>query len=90
MSAVAKTGGIAIQHCAQIAIDEINQARGLLGRKLELIPKDHQGNSARGLVNINEFADQEDILAILSGVHSSVVLKELPVIHQHKLIFLDP
>jgi branched-chain amino acid transport system substrate-binding protein len=90
MSAVAKAGGIAIQRGAEIAINEINQTGGLLGRKLELIIKDHRGNPARGLVNISEFADQEDLLAILGGVHTSVVLKELPVIHQHKLIFLDP
>ncbi len=90
MSAVAQAGGTAIKRGAEIAIDEINQAGGVLGYKLALIVKDHRGNPARGITNINEFAKQENLVAILGGVHTPVVLKELPAIHQHKLIFLDP
>lgn len=90
MSAVAQTGGIAIQRGAEIAITEINASGGVLGKHLELIVKDHRGNPARGIANIHAFAKQEDLLAVLGGVHTPVALKELPAIHEHKIIYLDP
>tara|TARA_R110002072_G_scaffold1130_9_gene9417 strand:- start:4925 stop:6094 length:1170 start_codon:yes stop_codon:yes gene_type:complete len=90
MSAVAKTGGIAISRGAQIAIDEINQQGGLLGKELALIVKDHRGNPARGMDNLLTLAKQPNLLAVLGGVHTPVALRELPIIHQHNLIYLGP
>ncbi|MDX1453348.1 MAG: ABC transporter substrate-binding protein [Oleiphilaceae bacterium] len=90
MSAVAKEGGEAIRRGALIAIDEINTNGGILGRPLELVVKDHRGNPARGIVNIQQFAKLKDLVAVIGGVHTPVVLKELPVIHENSIIYLDP
>ena len=90
MSAVAKEGGIAIKRGALIAINEINNAGGVLDRPLELITKDHRGNPARGVANIKSFSKQKDLVAVLGGVHTPVALKELPIIHEHQIIYLDP
>ena len=90
MSAVAKTGGLAIYRGAQIAIEEINKQGGLLGKQLELIVKDHRGNPARGIDNIESLAKQDNLLAVLGGVHTPVAIQELPLIHHHKLIYLGP
>lgn len=90
MSAVAKEGGEAIQRGALIAIDDINAQGGVLGRPLQLVVKDHRGNPARGIANMQQFAKLTDLVAVLGGVHTPVALKELPVIHEHKLIYLDP
>jgi branched-chain amino acid transport system substrate-binding protein len=90
MSAVAIEGGIAIKRGAQIAIDEINAAGGVLGRKLKLEVRDHRGNPARGLANINYFGGKDDVVAVLGGVHTPVALHELEAIHQHKMIYLGP
>ncbi len=90
LSAVAAEGGIAIQRGAEIAIDEINQAGGVLGRKLLLESRDHRGNPARGLKNIQRFAKKDNVVAVLGGVHTPVALHELPAIHEHKMIYLGP
>lgn len=90
MSAVAVEGGFAIQRGAQIAIDEINAAGGVLGRPLALKVRDHRGNPARGLANINYFAKDPNVVAVLGGVHTPVALHELPAIHQQQLIYLGP
>jgi branched-chain amino acid transport system substrate-binding protein len=90
MSAVAKEGGIAIQRGALIAINEINQAGGVLGRELTLQVRDHRGNPARGIANIKYFGKQDNVVAVLGGVHTPVALQELPFIHENKLIYLDP
>ncbi|MGK0249727.1 MAG: branched-chain amino acid transport system substrate-binding protein [Oleispira sp.] len=90
MSAGAKEGGIAIRRGAMIAIEEINNAGGVLNRPLELIIKDHHGNPARGMANIKALSKQSDLVAVLGGVHTPVALKELPIIHNNKMIYLVP
>ncbi|EWH08932.1 extracellular ligand-binding receptor [Catenovulum agarivorans DS-2] len=90
LSAVSAEGGIAIQRGAELAIDEINQQGGLLGKSLKLISKDHRGNPARGKRNIEQFAKINNLLAVLGGIHTPVAMTELPVIHKHKVIYLAP
>jgi len=90
LSAVAKAGGIAIKRGASIAIDEINAAGGVLGHTLELQTFDHRGNPARGMANINKIAALDNVIAVMGGVHTPVALQEIPLLHEHKLIYLDP
>ncbi|NRD72751.1 ABC transporter substrate-binding protein [Shewanella sp. VB17] len=90
MSASAKEGGIAIKRGALLAINEINAAGGVLNKQLKLIIKDHRGNPARGVANIHAFAKQAGLVAVIGGVHTPVALQELPAIHQHQIIYLDP
>lgn len=90
LSAVAKDGGEAIQRGALIAIDEINKKGGVLGRQLKLVSKDHRGNPARGKHNIKSFSSMPNLIAILGGVHTPVVIQELPLIHKYKIPFLVP
>lgn len=90
LSAVAAEGGVAIQRGVQIAVDEINQAGGLLGRELKIIAKDHRGNPARGVANLKQLATNNDLLAVVGGVHTPVVVTELDIIHQQNMLFLIP
>ena len=52
--------------------------------------KDHRGIPARGIDNLSDFAKLENLLAVFGGVHTPVALAELPMIHKHKIIYLDP
>ncbi|WP_255374882.1 MULTISPECIES: ABC transporter substrate-binding protein [unclassified Oleiphilus] len=90
MSSVAKTGGVAIQRGAQLAINEINERGGVLGQTLVLSVRDHKGNPARGISNLKKFSKRENLVAVLGGVHTPVVLQELETIHENKLLFLVP
>ncbi len=82
--------GYSIKRGAQIAINEINNSGGLLGKKIRLISKDHSGISARGIKNIEDFSRIKNLVAVLGGIHSPVALSELKTIHQKKMIYLDP
>lgn len=90
LSSGAAEGGLAIQRGAVIAIEELNKAGGILGRPVELISLDHRGNPARGIRNIKTLAKQDDLIAVLGGVHTPVALEELNAIHENKLIYLSP
>jgi branched-chain amino acid transport system substrate-binding protein len=90
MSSVAAQGGQAIKRGALIAMHELNEKGGVLGRKLELRVRDHRGNPARGIDNIDAFAANPDVVAVLGGVHTPVALRELPTIHRHGIPYLSP
>ncbi|WP_025899985.1 ABC transporter substrate-binding protein [Sneathiella glossodoripedis] len=90
MSSSSALAGRAIQRGAQIAIDEINEGGGILGRQLELVTRDHRGNPARGKDNILELSERENIVAVLGGLHTPVVLAELDLVHKKRLPYLIP
>jgi len=90
MSTADVESGEAIKAGALIAIAEINASGGVLGRPLALEVRDHRRNPARGVVNVRDLADQEDVVAILGGKHTPVVLAELEVIHELGIPYLVP
>lgn len=90
MSSVAAEGGNAIYRGAKIAVDEINAAGGVLNKPIELMVKDHRGNPARGARNLQAFKQESQLVAVLGGVHTPVILNELNVIHDNQMLFLVP
>lgn len=85
------TSAEAIRQGIQIAIDEINQAGGVLrGRPLKLVEKANGSLPARSLNNIKEFAAMPDLVAVYCGRFSPTVLEVLPVVHQLQIPLLDP
>jgi branched-chain amino acid transport system substrate-binding protein len=90
MSTADAESGEAIKAGALIAIAEINASGGVLGRPLALEVRDHRRNPARGVVNVRDLADQEDVVAILGGKHTPVVLAELETIHEMGIPYLVP
>jgi branched-chain amino acid transport system substrate-binding protein len=55
-------------------IDEVNDARGVLGRKFELHICDHRENSARSIDNIEDLAGIQSVVAVVGGIHTLVVM----------------
>lgn len=90
MSSGSAEAGEAIRRGTILAISEINATGGVLGRPLELMVGDHRGNPARGIDNLEEFAKREDLVAVMGGLHTPVLLAELETIHRHKLVSLVP
>lgn len=90
MSAADAESGEAIRRGALVAIHEINAAGGVLGRPLELIVRDHRRNPARGVINTKELAADPEVVAILGGKHTPVIMAELETIHQQAIPYLIP
>lgn len=73
------TSAKAIELGAKIAIDEINARGGVLGgRPLALHTKDNQGLTMRGRDNYVELTGQKDMVAVLGGKHSPVIIETIP------------
>ncbi len=90
MSSASAMAGQSIQRGALVAIDEINNRGGVLGRPLALETRDHRGSPIRGKDNIEELAKLPDLVAILGGLHTPVALEVLPLINTNHIPFLIP
>lgn len=75
-------GGAAIKYGAEIAIDEINEKGGVLGKKLRLIQYDDAGAPPRGVDNTRRIALSDKCIAILGGYHSTVGLAQVDPINE--------
>ena len=85
------TSAQAIRMGMLIAMEEVNQAGGVLGgRPLKLIERDNKSLPARSLENLKELAAQPDLVAVFGGRFSPAFLESLPLIHELKLPLLDP
>jgi branched-chain amino acid transport system substrate-binding protein len=84
------TSAQAVRNGAQVAVNEINAAGGLLGRQLEIIERDNRAVPARSLKNLRELAADPDVVAVLCARYSPVVVELLPEIHRLKMLVLDP
>ncbi|HLO74890.1 MAG TPA: ABC transporter substrate-binding protein [Magnetospirillum sp.] len=81
----------AIERGVAIAIAEINASGGVLGgRPLELVKRDNRSVPARSRENLAELAAMPDMVAVICGRFSPVVLENLELVHQLRIILLDP
>ncbi len=90
LSSGAELAGAAILRGAELAIERINAAGGLLGRPVRLVAMNHLGNQARGLENLRTLAEWPGLVAVVGGLHSIVIMHELETIHQRQIPYLVP
>ncbi|MBF0287013.1 MAG: ABC transporter substrate-binding protein [SAR324 cluster bacterium] len=76
MSSGSAQAGESIKRGILVAIEELNQDGGLLGRLLQLKVADHRGIPARGRANVKKFAANSNVVAIVGGLHTPVMLAE--------------
>ncbi|NMG02503.1 ABC transporter substrate-binding protein [Azoarcus taiwanensis] len=85
------TSAIAIRRGVKEAAREINDKGGLLGgRPLVVMALDNRSLPARGLANLRQFAATPNLLAYLCGKFSPVTLEQIPLVHDEKIILLNP
>ena len=88
---VGSTSAQAIRMGMLIAMEEVNQAGGVLGgRPLQLMERDNKSLPARALENLKELAAQPDLVAVFGGRLSPPLLESLPLVHALKLPLLVP
>ena len=90
MSGGAGQSGESIKRGLVIALEEINEAGGVLGRPVELVIRDNRGLPDRGVDNIKQLAEFDDLVAVVGGIHTPVAVAELEAIHDNQLIYLAP
>jgi len=73
-----------------LAIEEINAAGGVLGRKLELLTEDTQSKSGEPATVVNKLISRDGVVGILGEVASSRSLEAAPICQQNKIPMVSP
>lgn len=88
---VSSTSDEAVRLGVEQAIEEINRAGGVLhGRHLEMVIRDNRSVPARGMANLREFADMSEVVAVMTGKFSPVVLEQVRLLPEARIVLLDP
>ena len=75
-------GGEAIRMGAHLAIEDINEAGGVLGQELSYNIYDEAGAPPRGVDNLRRIAERDNCVFVMGGYHSTVQLAMVDPVHQ--------
>ncbi len=64
--------GVSMRNGVQVAIDEINAAGGVLGKKIVMIDRDDEAKNERGGQIMLELLDKEKVIAVLGPINTGV------------------
>ncbi len=84
------TFGISSDEGTTLAIEEINAAGGVLGRKLQLLTEDTQSKPGEPATVVNKLIARDGVVAILGEVASSRSLEAGPICQQSKIPMISP
>ena len=74
---------------AQLAVDEINQAGGVDGHKIEIYSADSQGTPVEGVSATRRLIDEDEVSFVIGDVSSSVTLAMQPVAEDAGVLLLN-
>jgi branched-chain amino acid transport system substrate-binding protein len=84
------TFGISSHEGTLMAIEEINAAGGVLGRRLELLTEDTQCKAGEPATVVNKLITREGVVAVLGEVASSRSLEAAPICQQNRIPMISP
>jgi branched-chain amino acid transport system substrate-binding protein len=84
------TFGISTRNGIDMAVDQINQAGGLLGKKVRVIVEDDQGRPEEAQTVVTKLITSDNVVAILGEVASSRTLAAAPVAQQNGIPMITP
>lgn len=74
----------------QLAVDEVNAAGGLGGRKLRLATYDDHEAIGQGRVVAQQIADAPAVVAVIGHLQSYITVEAAPVYHQAGIVHIAP
>jgi branched-chain amino acid transport system substrate-binding protein len=84
------TFGSSTKNGIDIAVDEINAAGGLLGKKVRVIVEDDQGKPEEAQTVVTKLITKDKVVAVLGEVASSRSLAAAPVAQQYNVPMISP
>ena len=90
LTGTAATFGISTKNGIDIAIDEVNKAGGLLGKKVRVIVEDDQGKPEEAQTVVTKLVNKDQVIAVLGEVASSRTIAAAPVAQQNGIPMITP
>lgn len=85
---ITKAAGVAIEQGIRTALSEVDNRLG--GYPVEIVLKDHRGNTRRSKAHLQQFLSDPNALLVFSGLHSPPLLAHRQFINENKILMLDP
>ena len=73
-----------------LAVDEINAAGGLLGRKIDLISEDDRSVPGEPATIVRKLISQDQVIAVLGEIASSKSLEAAPICQENHIPMISP
>lgn len=80
--------GEAAKDGAELAIKEINEKGGVMGRPLQLVAYDDEVKAEKGLENVKRLIEQDKVVAFLGPANTGVALAEIDYVQQAQVLML--
>ncbi len=84
------TFGTSAHEGTLLAIEQVNAAGGVLGKKIELLTEDDQTKAGEPANAVNKLISKDGVVAILGEVASSRSLEAAPICQQNKIPMISP
>ena len=84
------TFGQSTHNGIMMAVDEINAAGGVLGRKIKVLTEDDQSKSEEAANAVTKLISQNNVVAMLGEVASSASIAAAPTCQQNKVPMITP
>src|SRR6187551_1238861 len=84
------TFGTSSHEGTQLAVEEINAAGGVLGKKIKLLTEDDQSKAGEPANVVNKLISKDGVVAVLGEVASSRSLEAAPICQQNKIPMISP
>ena len=78
--------GMECSKAAQLAVDEINKAGGVLGKQLQLVVVDDEGKGDKGVAAIEKLATVDKVDVLLGGIASGVAVAQVPIMKKYQIV----
>ena len=73
-----------------LAIEEVNAAGGVLGKKIELLLEDNQSKPGESATIVKKFISRDKVVAVLGEIVSSRTLEAAPICQAAKIPLVSP
>ncbi|HEX4998339.1 MAG TPA: ABC transporter substrate-binding protein [Terriglobia bacterium] len=90
LTGTSATFGISTKNGIEMAVDEINKAGGLLGKKVRVVVEDDQGRPEEAQTVVTKLITKDRVIAVLGEVASSRSLAAAPVAQTNGIPMISP
>jgi branched-chain amino acid transport system substrate-binding protein len=72
----------------ELAVDQVNKAGGIRGKKVEAIFEDDQGAGKTGVAAMQKLVTMDKVPVIVDGMMSATALPAAPICRENKVVFI--
>jgi branched-chain amino acid transport system substrate-binding protein len=83
---LADVSGMECSKAAQLAVDEINKAGGVLGKQLQIVIIDDEGKGDAGVAAIEKLVTVDKVDVLLGGIASTVAVAQIPTLKKYQIV----